>query len=418
MPRWLPLLVASLSGCSPWTDVSRPEDAPTASVLSPSDGALVPAGRIELRGRVRDTEDPPENLFVVWSLGTAADDGWTDVCQGFAEEKTGESLCVTAVDASITRVRLLVKDVAGFQRAVVQEIVVRDVIAPTIELESPGPGPFYAGHPIQVSAVVGDADGGVDALTLSWSSDVLGPIDGPTLPDVEGRLAGAVLLTEGTHVLTLSARDADSQLTRADVPLYVGAANEAPTVRIDAPTSGEVVATGVGLDLLGVALDTVTLPGDLAVSWTSDLDGLLGTSVPGALGAVTLTGVVLSKGLHQIELAATDDAGGLTTTDVEVRVDDPPSLTLDGPTEGAQLVWPAQLRVEATLTDTVSPSQDLRLVVTSDLSGQLMDVGVDAGGHVVADVSLSLGTHVLTLQARDGYGLVTGLTRTVTVVAP
>lgn len=418
MRRRLPLLVLLLAGCSPWTDVSRPEDAPKGSVLSPSEGAVVPAGRVELLGRVSDTEDPPERLFVVWSLGTAADQTWTDVCQGFAEPDTGETLCVTAVDASITRLRMLVKDVAGFQRVVTQEIVVRDVIAPTIALSPLGAGPFYADVPIQVEAVVGDADGGVDALTLAWSSDVLGPVDGPTLPDVEGRIRGTVLLTAGSHVLTLSARDADNQLTRADVTLNVGAANQAPIVRIDAPTAGAAFATGAPIDLVGVALDSVTPPAALLVTWTSDLDGPLGAPMPDALGGVGLSGVVLSKGLHQLELAATDDADATSSTTVEVRVDDPPSLTVDGPEEGAVIVWPTALRVEATLTDTVSPSTDLRLVVTSDLTGPLMDVGVNAEGHVVADVSLSLGTHVLTLQARDGYGLVTGLTRTVSVVAP
>jgi hypothetical protein len=301
MLRRLSLLVALLSGCSPWTDVSRPEDAPTGSVLSPSDDAIVPAGRIELLGRVRDTEDPPENLFVVWSFGTAADDGWTDACQGFASKGTGETLCVGEVDPTVTRIRMLVKDVAGFQRVVTQDAV---------------------------------------------------------------------------------------------------------------------LATGAPLDLLGVVLDTVTAPEALIASWSSDLDGPLGAPTPDALGGVDLTGVHLSKGDHTLTLSATDDAGVTGEDTVAVRVDDPPTFILGGPSDGDVLVWPAPLRVEATLTDSVSPATDLRLRVTSDLSGELMDVGVDSGGHVVAEVPLSLGTHVLTLRAVDGYGLVTGLTRTVSVVAP
>jgi hypothetical protein len=418
MLRRLCLLVPVVSACSPWTDVSRPEDAPTASVLSPSDGAMVPAGRIELLGRANDTEDPPENLFVVWSLGTAADDGWIDACQGFASKGSGESLCVTEVDASVTRVRMLVKDVAGFQRVVTQALVVRDVVAPAVTVLPLTAAHFYADTPIAVEATVADDDGTVEDLALSWSSDVAGPVDGPTVPDPEGRLRGAVRLPEGSHTLTLSARDADNLLTRASVSLHVGPANVAPTVRIDAPTQDAVVAVGAPLDLLGVVLDSVTAPPSLVVSWSSDLDGLLGEPTPDALGAAPLPDVVLSKGDHTLTLSATDDAGVVGEASVALRVDDPPTLTLDGPTEGQTIVWPASLRVEATLTDSVSPSADLRLVVASDLSGALMDVGVNEGGHVVADVPLPLGTHVLTLQAVDGYGLVTGLTRTVSVVAP
>ncbi len=418
MLRRLSLLVALLSGCSPWTDVSRPEDAPTGSVLSPSDDAIVPAGRIELLGRVRDTEDPPENLFVVWSFGTAADDGWTDACQGFASKGTGETLCVGEVDPTVTRIRMLVKDVAGFQRVVTQDVLVRDVIAPTVTLLPFTDANFYAETPVTVEAVVGDEDGTLEALTLSWSSDVTGPLDGPTVPDPEGRLRGTVLLPEGSHTLTLSARDADNLLTRASVALHVGPPNVAPTVRIDAPTQDAVLATGAPLDLLGVVLDTVTAPEALIASWSSDLDGPLGAPTPDALGGVDLTGVHLSKGDHTLTLSATDDAGVTGEDTVAVRVDDPPTFILGGPSDGDVLVWPAPLRVEATLTDSVSPATDLRLRVTSDLSGELMDVGVDSGGHVVAEVPLSLGTHVLTLRAVDGYGLVTGLTRTVSVVAP
>lgn len=419
MRSGLLLSMVWIAGCvSPWTDVSRPEDAPTATVLTPSDGALVAAGRVELRGRVHDEDDTADHLFVVWSVGTDAETAWTDVCSGFAVED-GSTLCVAEVDPTITRVRLLVKDVAGFQRVVTQSIVVRSVIAPTVTLTSPvGPGPFYSDVPIVLDAVVGDEDGGADALELGWSSDLTGPVDGPTLPDPEGRLRGETLLPEGTHTVTLTARDEDGQLTRASSVIQVGPANEAPYVRIDAPTTGLAIADGQPVDLAGVALDSVTPAESLDVTWSSDRDGQLGAPVPGPVGSVGLAGVVLSLGDHQLQLRAVDDAAAESIATVQVIVDTPPTLALSAPADASTLSWPAPLRVVADLSDTVTPWTDLRLVVRSDLSGQLVDLGADADGHVAAEVVVPLGTHVLTFTAVDGYGLVTEQTRTVNVTSP
>jgi hypothetical protein len=83
--------------------------------------------------------------------------------------------------------------------------------------------------------------------------------------------------------------------------------NTAPTVTITAPANGSSFTVGVSIGFTGTANDTED--GDLtaALSWTSSLDGSIGTG-----GSVTTS--TLSVGTHTITAEVTD-IGGLTGSD-------------------------------------------------------------------------------------------------------
>ncbi|MCB9681548.1 MAG: hypothetical protein H6733_08775 [Alphaproteobacteria bacterium] len=404
--RWLAVVL--VAGCAPTIDISRPEDAPVASILVPTDGSVVDAGRLEALGQVHDSADAPEHLFAVWSLGagSGADITWRDVCSGFAEAD-GLTRCLADVSTDDTTLRLQVKDLAGFLGQAFADLVVQDVAAPVVTLLAPtSVGPYYADVPVALRAAVDDADDALDDLRITWSSSAAGTLEGPDVPDGDGVVAGAVSLPEGEHRITVAVTDPGDLRATDEVVILVGPANEVPQVRIDAPGDGTAVRVGTAVTLAGVVVDDRTPSADVEATWSSDRDGTLGVLVPDALGYVALPDVVLSGGDHVLTLTGRDDVGGVATASVQVHVDTPPGLDLQAPRDAAVLSS-SLVAVDAVLTDAVSPPTALRLAVRSDRQGQVADVAADASGEVHVVVTLAPGPHELTVTAVDGYGLST-----------
>lgn len=415
MSRALALgLVAGLAACGV-TDIARPEDAPVATILTPSDGALVPSGSLLLTGRVSDPQDPADELFAVWSVGPSVDGPWTDVCSGLAGAD-GATSCLADVDASVEALRLLVRDAAGFQGVSRQPIVVRATVPPTVELLAPmaADAPFPRNLPVPLVAQVSDPDGSLDELDIVWSASGVGPLDGPELPDPSGRLEGETRLPLGTTEVTLSVRDADGLVTRVTSVISVLTDDDAPVVRITSPEAG-ALALGRPAVLTGSVSDDTTLVGDLDVSWESDLDGPLGAADVDAEGDVSLDDVSLTRGTHTLSLHAVDQVGQRSTATVVVKVDPPPVLVVTRPSAPSS-TWPSgtSLLVDATVSDDGTAPTELRLRVTSDVTGTLPLLSVDADGEVHAALSLAPTTHVLTITAIDPDGLETSVVRTVT----
>ena len=94
-----------------------------------------------------------------------------------------------------------------------------------------------------------------------------------------------------------------------------GPPNTAPTVAITAPSSSSSFTEGVSVGFTGTASDTED--GDLSasISWSSDLDGALGTGA-------SLSISTLSVGEHLITASATD-SGSLSGSDVILLTIDP-----------------------------------------------------------------------------------------------
>jgi len=101
-------------------------------------------------------------------------------------------------------------------------------------------------------------------------------------------------------------------------PYAIGIArNTSPTTSLVSPAPESVVRRGDVVDFMLVADDVDGLE-QLTAVWTSDRDGVLGTSVSDALGVIDFSTASLSKGLHKIT-SIVQDAGGLPSS-VTVQV--------------------------------------------------------------------------------------------------
>lgn len=117
---------------------------------------------------------------------------------------------------------------------------------------------------------------------------------------------------------------------RAAALELLGIEAERPTIAITSHEDGDEIVAGEFYALTATATDF--LGRALPVTWTSSVDGELGT-VPAGQNI----GPDLSLGAHTLTATATDFLGATAITDIEVVVvDNPPLLTIGAPIDGSQ----------------------------------------------------------------------------------
>ncbi|PLX95818.1 MAG: hypothetical protein C0621_03135, partial [Desulfuromonas sp.] len=243
-----------------------------------------------------------------------------------------------------------------------------DTMAPSVSISSPANGYLTTSSP-----------------TLTYSIDDAGA---SVVVDVDGSVIAATSgdslnLSQGTHVITVTATDAAGLETSSSVTVNVDTV--VPVVAISAPSAGYVTT-------LTPTLSYSVNDGSATV--VVDVDG---TIVSVASGDV----LALLEGAHTITATVTDAAGNSSSHSVSVTVDTTaPVVGIGSPVAGYL----------TTLTPT--------LIYSVDDAGAVISVTID-GTTVAAPsgttLSLSQGTHVITVTATDGAGLVASQSVAVTV---
>jgi len=182
--------------------------------------------------------------------------------------------------------------------------------------------------------------------------------------------------------------------------------NTAPTVTITDPPDGTTVTEGTAITFTGTASDTED--GDLSgsISWSSSIDGALGTG-----SSVTAT---LSAGTHTITASVTD-SGGLSASDsISVTVNQPantaPSVSITNPPDGTTVTEGTSINFTGSASDAEDGDLTASISWSSDLDGAL-----GTGGSINA--TLSVGTHTVTASVTDSGGLSASDSINVTVEA-
>lgn len=162
----------------------------------------------------------------------------------------------------------------------------------------------------------------------------------------------------------------------------------APSVAIQAPSDGESSVEGSEVTLSATAVDRED--GDLtsSIEWSSTVDGALGTG-----GTLSLT---LSVGAHELLASVTDSRDQTTTAEVsyEITEDQEPSLTIDEPLDGSQVVQVYNVELTGTAFDPEDGDLTSSIAWTSDIDGAL-----GTGGAL--DAELSAGAHTITATVSD-----------------
>ena len=112
----------------------------------------------------------------------------------------------------------------------------------------------------------------------------------------------------GTHTITATVTDSGGLSGSDSISITVNAvANTPPTVTITAPANGSSSNQGDSVTFAGTATDTEDGTISASLSWTSSIDGAIGSGA-------TFSTTTLSVGTHTITASVTD-SGGLSGSD-------------------------------------------------------------------------------------------------------
>lgn len=176
---------------------------------------------------------------------------------------------------------------------------------PSVTLDSPSEGDtFLVGQAIVFNATTFDPDG--ETPPLFWTSSLDGILG-------QGNGISSVL-SAGTHVIQVEARDGYGETATASVQIEVSSGAGTPVAQITSPPGGFTYGSGP-VTFQGSAFDPEDglLPGS-NLSWFSDQMGFIGT---GSSLTVTLDPNGCGSG-HTITLEAVDSDGNTSTDVIDV----------------------------------------------------------------------------------------------------
>jgi hypothetical protein len=357
---------------------------PVVTIDAPANAAVFDQGMpIELRGHATDAQD---GMLSGGALG------WSSSLGG----ALGAGSPLTFSNAALGRHRLVLTatDVAGESAVATVEIEVVQPgtnRAPVVTIAAPLNGAtLLVGTAATLTGSALDTeDGPLTGANLAWTSSRDGALG--TGASVTANL------TQGVHVLTLTATDSMNATGAASVTVSVNSPNnQAPTVSITAPANNATVFQGTSLTFTGTGTDAEdgALTGT-ALTWSSSRDGALGTG--NSLSLTTLT-----AGAHVITLVGRDSGGNTGTATITVQVlpmNTAPMVTITAPANNSTSAAGTPVTFTATATDV----EDGALTGTS-VRWTSNVAGVLGTGTSLTTSSLAQGAHTITVSATDSGG--------------
>lgn len=154
---------------------------------------------------------------------------------------------------------------------------------------------FVAGKPVTFTATAIDAESGDLGASIVWTSSLQGNIG-------TGKTFIKSDLVVGTHIITAKCTDPEGLSGTATITITITPANTKPVVTITSPLAALSVPAGTAVAFTGLASDAES--GSLAslLSWTSSLQGAIGSGM-------SFHRSDLVVGTHVITAKATDPEG-------------------------------------------------------------------------------------------------------------
>jgi hypothetical protein len=402
--RFSPLILSMLMftfGCND-SSVGRHNAAPDATITSHTDGDSVYEGyTVTLRGSASDADNVNTDLAVTWYVGSE------EACSG-APEADGSTECEVAIEVGDEEIILEVKDIEGAAGTATVSLEILNTETPIVEITAPSSeGVYYSDQLVEFSGFVADEEEEAADLNVWWESSLGDDMTGVDVSvDSNGELSGFGTLSEGAHVIELSAGDLSGKVGSDSVMINVGPPNSPPLCEITAPVSNSTAVEGE-LVMFEAAVSDVDVPSSwLLVEWISDTDGPLGTSSATSAGEVAFPFGNLTVGTHVVTLSVTDEVGADCADLVVVTVGTAPSITIDSPSSGAIFSEGELISFIATISDSQDLASDLLVDWVSDLDGTISNQGPDSSGQALfVKNDLTTGSHVLTATVTDTDGL-------------
>lgn len=378
---------------------------PQITIQSHSDGAILLEGQVEnFYALATDSNNSPDELEVAWFY-----DGEL-VCDWTPPDAGGSSNCDITPDATKTLVRAEVRDPENAGGRAEIEVDVQPSFAPEVTIISPDTQTRYVVNElVHFSAQLSDTEDPVESLVAEWQSSIDGVLEINTTPDSSGQISDYTLLSAGEHVISLRVSDSMGKSTIEELIISVEEANIEPQCSITAPPNGSSGEEGRNVIFEGLVSDEDGSLSDLRVTWISDRDGTLGTSIASSngdgTGSVIFSNNRLSINSHIITMQVEDADGGICNSNILYTVGSPPSIVLIRPNNSV-FAQNENIVFEAEITDGQDVPSAISVEWYSDRDGVFSTTGPNSSDIAQFNYSLlSLGVHNITITATDSDGL-------------
>ncbi|MEA2060984.1 MAG: choice-of-anchor U domain-containing protein [Thermodesulfobacteriota bacterium] len=353
---------------------------PTARIISPYGGRIFDYGQnIPFTGKGTDIKD---GILFGNSMS------WSSDIDGVIG--TGQNFGTTNLSSGSHTITLTVTDSNGGTGTATVVIQVRNTV-PETEISAPADGSNFAfGELITFQGKAVDPEqGNLIGDALVWTSSQGDPMG-------TGENPGIDTLSSGSHVITLTATDSGGNSSSDDITISIG--NAPPHAEITAPEDGSSFGYKEFITFKGIGSDTED--GDLAGSalvWTRS--AAAGEDVEIGTGK-TLSVNNFPSGTHTIVLTVTDTEGLYAEDSIALIVGNAlPSAEIIAPLNDSAHVFGTAIQFEGSAVDPEDGS-----LTDSSLSWSSSKDGVIGSGASVSRSDLSVGSHVITLAAKDSEG--------------
>jgi len=368
------------------------DEPPTSVAIStPVDGQSFDfKSFIEFKGSAMDKEDGPlTGSNLVWTSNIEAD-----------PIGEGELLKVNTLVPGEHLVTLTATDSGGgSQKAFIQITVVNQIPEVTISNPINNSSHVYQDAITFVGAAIDPEEGALGDDNLTWTSNRDGLL---------GTGSKLILssLSQGTHLLTLTAMDSYDGKGSASIQITVDKDQTPESVQILKPSDGAVSYLNEQILFEGNAQDFEdgSLTGSSLV-WTSSL-----SSNPIGTGSIFSTNA-LAMGEHIITLTVTDSNSASKQDFIIITVlnHDPVPL-ISKPVNGAVFTQGESITFQGSASDIEDGSLFGSSLVWLSSLDQVVGSGVNFVGN-----KLSPGIHTITLKAKDSNGGIAETSVTITV---
>ena len=196
---------------------------------------------------------------------------------------------------------------------------------PSVEIVSPTDlQGLYADVPVLLHAEISDNEDSLSDLQINWESSIDGALD-VDLEIQSDDVEGALLLTQGEHVLTITVEDLDGYMGTDTVTVTVGEANRNPLCELLSPSSQSVFSSNDTVLFTASASDPDVAVERLTGEWSSDIDGVVAGGSFDSDGVHTLQTSALSWNDHEITFTVTDEVGAVCTASTAVFIGSVPN---------------------------------------------------------------------------------------------
>lgn len=181
-----------------------------------------------------------------------------------------------------------------------------------------------------------------------------------------------------------------------------------PVVTIQSPAAEAEFYAGQAISFEAlIDLDSGTDPTTVTHRWVAGSETLCDTQPFGADLIGLCSAAFETPGSRTVQVTASTPYGGRATATVDINVleNDPPTIEIDSPTDGTDFAVTTLIVLHAFVDDTEQDPAELVITANSNIDGELSVTATPSStGEWSSAVTLSPGSHLITVRVADGYG--------------